>query len=81
MHIIIYTKTNCGWAEDVKDFLRTQNIPFDERNIFQNPAYEKEVLEKTGQSKSPTLDIDGHLLPDSDVDQVKAYLTERGVLQ
>ncbi len=80
MNIIVYTKTNCPWAKQVIDFLNDKKIPFEERDIYKNPDWKKEVEEKTGQSKSPTLDIDGHFLPDSDAKQVESYLKEKGVL-
>jgi hypothetical protein len=38
-----------------------------------------EMIAKSGQSKAPTLDIDGEILGDSDKDQVTQYLKEKGV--
>ena len=80
MKIIIYTKTGCPWAIEVIDLLRDKNIPFEERDIYKNPAWGEEVIAKSGQSKSPTLDIDGYILADSDAEQVEAYLKSKGVL-
>ncbi len=74
MKIIIYSKTNCGWAQEIVDFLKSVNINFEERYMLKNPAYKDEVLKKSGQSSSPTLEIAGHILADTDVNQVKKYL-------
>lgn len=74
MKIIIYSKTDCPWAEEVIKFLESKNIPFEERDMLKNENFKEEVLKKTGQSSSPTLDIDGHILADSDVNQVKKYI-------
>ncbi len=80
MSIIVYTKTGCGWAEEVKEFLQENKIVFEERDMLKNPAYKEEVLQKSGQWMSPTLDIEGDILPDSDKDQVETYLREKGFL-
>ena len=51
-------------------FLNELNIPYEIWNVTTNPAYGKEVEAVSGQSKSPTLDIDGEILPDASVDDV-----------
>ncbi len=78
--IIVYTKTGCPWRKQVIDFLNRYDLPYEERNMTEHPEFEKECEEKTGQSKCPTFDIDGHLMPDSDADQLEAYLNQQGVL-
>ncbi len=75
-HIIVYTKTGCPWGTQVLDFLKSNNLPFEERNMNDNDSYRVEAIEKTGQWKCPTIDIDGHMLADSDADQLKEYLTK-----
>ncbi len=74
MNIIVYTKTGCPWGIDVLHFLSSHNIPFEERNMTENETYKTEAIEKSGMCKCPTLDIDGHILADSDVETVQAYL-------
>ena len=70
MTVIVYTKTGCPWTPPVTAFLKENQIPFEERDIFKNPEYRKEVEEKSGQNKSPTLDIGGVIVADADVEQV-----------
>jgi glutaredoxin len=79
MNIIVYYKTGCPWAVEVMDFLDDHNIPFDERNISADPEFQQECVDKSGQAKSPTLDIDGEILADADTDAVAEYLESRGV--
>lgn len=74
MTVIVYTKTGCPWTSAVTAFLEANRIPFEERDILKNPAYRKEVEEKSGQSKSPTLDIDGVIVPDAGVEEVAEAL-------
>ena len=76
MNIIVYTKTGCPWTHEVMDFLTARNLPFEERDIIKNPDYRKEVEVKSGQSKSPTLDIDGVIVPDGAVEEVTLALAK-----
>ncbi len=61
-------------------FLNELNIPYDIRNMTANPPYAKEVEALSGQSKSPTLDIDGTILPDASVEDVAKALEGRGII-
>lgn len=74
MNIIFYSKTGCPWGDEVRDYLTSKNIPFEEREMLGNPEYKDECIAKSGQWKCPTLDIDGHILPDSDAKQVDKYI-------
>ncbi len=74
MNIIIYTKTGCPWCKGALDFLKEKNIPFEEREVRGNKEYFDELVAKSGQDKTPTLDIDGFILADSDKDQIEKYL-------
>jgi monothiol glutaredoxin len=73
-NIILYSKTGCPWGDEVRDFLNLKNIPFEEREMLGNPAFKDECIAKSGQWKCPTLDIDGHLLADTDAKAVEEYL-------
>ena len=61
-------------------FLTELNIPYEIRNVTTNPVYAREVEALSGQSKSPTLDIDGAILPDASVEDVAKVLEERGIV-
>lgn len=77
MNIIVYTKTRCSWSAKVMTYLKEQGLPFEERDIIKNPEYKKEVEAKSGQSESPTLDIDGVIVPDAGVEDVVKALANR----
>ena len=61
-------------------FLNEMNIPYEIRNVTANPAYATEVEALSGQCKSPTLDIDGVILPDASVEAVAKALEDRGIV-
>ncbi|MCR4311441.1 MAG: glutaredoxin [Candidatus Taylorbacteria bacterium] len=81
MNIIIYTKTGCPWCNDALAFMRDNNIHFEEREVLSSPALFAELQEKSKQTKTPTFDIDGVIMPDSDVDQLRDYLIAKKVIE
>ncbi len=58
-------------------FWENHNLPYD---IINNPLNYTEILEKSGQSLSPCVEVNGHMLADVNGDEVEAYLLEAGVL-
>lgn len=80
MKITLYRKSGCPWSAAGMGFLNELNISYDIRNTTANPSYTREVEAISGQSKSPTLDIDGSILPDATVEDVAKILKERGII-
>jgi glutaredoxin len=80
MSIIIYTKTGCPWCKDALHFLRTRDISFEEREVRGNQAYFDELVKKSGQNKTPTLDVNGEILADTDAPAIEVFLKERNLL-
>src|ERR1051325_9572488 len=80
MKIVLYRKSGCPWSAAVMGFLNELNIPYEIKNVTTNPAYAKEVEAASGQDKSPTLDIDGTILPDASVEDVAKALQKEGWL-
>lgn len=80
MKITLYRKSGCPWSAAVMGFLNELNIPYEIRNVTTNPAYAKEVEAAAGQCMSPTLDIDGTILPDASVEDVAKALEKRGIV-
>lgn len=77
MNIILYTKTGCPWCHDVLELFKEKNIKFEEREVRSNPEFFAELKKKSGQEKTPTLDIDGEILADSDREAVEKYLKDK----
>jgi glutaredoxin len=80
MSLIVYTKVGCPWCDDALDFLKTNNVDFEEREVRNNPIFMKELEEKSNQSKAPTLDLDGEILADTDAKAIEVFLKEKGIL-
>ncbi|MDP3661705.1 MAG: glutaredoxin family protein [bacterium] len=78
--LIVYTKTGCPWCKDVLGFLRDKKVEFEEREVRGNAVYFDELRAKSGQEKTPTLDLNGEILADADKSAVEKFLMERKIL-
>ncbi len=72
--IIAYLKPSCGWSQGVRAVLRKYELPFEDRDIINDPAQRQEMIEKSGQMLSPCVEINGKMLPDVSGEEVEAYL-------
>ena len=72
--VIAYLKPSCGWSQGVRAIMRKYDLPFEDRDIINNPAQRQEMIEKSGQMLSPCVEVNGHMLPDISGEEVEAYL-------
>lgn len=61
-------------------FLSKKKILFEEREVSSNAVFFDEMLKKSGQQKTPTLDLDGDILSDADAIAVEKFLRDKGIL-
>src|SRR3954453_21280784 len=79
--IIAYLKPSCGWSQGVRAIMRKYDLPFEDRDIINNPMQRQEMIEKSGQMLSPCVEINGQMLPDISGDEVEAYLVANRLVQ
>jgi glutaredoxin len=79
--ITAYVKTYCGWSEGVRAIFRKYDLAFEEKDIIKNPALRWEMEQKSGQSLSPCVEINGHMLPDISGQEVEAYMLKEGLIK
>jgi glutaredoxin len=80
MSIIIYTKTGCPWCRDALSFLNDKKVKYEEREVLSNAQFFDELKTKSNQTKTPTLDIDGDILADTDAKAIEVFLKSKGIL-
>jgi glutaredoxin len=80
-NIIAYLKPTCGWSQGVRAILRKYDLPYQDRDIINDPVQRQEMIEKSGQMLSPCVEIDGEMLADVSGDEVEAFLIEKGIVQ
>src|SRR5512137_1200180 len=79
--VIAYLKPTCGWSQGVRAVLRKYDLPFEDRDIINDPAQRHEMVEKSGQPLSPCVEIDGLMLADVSGSEVEAYLLAQRLVE
>jgi monothiol glutaredoxin len=79
--IIAYLKPTCGWSHGVRAVLRKYGLPYEDRDIVNDPAQREEMITKSAQPLSPCVEINGHMLADVSGEEVEAHLLANGLVQ
>jgi monothiol glutaredoxin len=79
--IIAYLKPTCGWSQGVRAVLRKYDLPFEDRDIVNDPLQRQEMIEKSGQSLSPCVEINGQMLADISGEEVEAWMLANSIVQ
>ncbi len=72
--IVAYLKPTCGWSNGVRAVMKKYAIPFEDRDIINDPVQRQEMIEKSGQMLSPCVEVNGRMLPDISGEEVEAFL-------
>ena len=79
--IIAYLKPTCGWSQGVRAVLRKYDLPYEDRDIINDPVQRQEMIEKSGQMLSPCVEVNGHMLADISGEEVETFLLSKGLVQ
>ena len=79
--IVAYLKPTCGWSQGVRAIMRKYDLPFEDRDIINDPAQRQEMIEKSGQMLSPCVEVNGRMLADVSGDEVEAFLLANNLVQ
>jgi monothiol glutaredoxin len=79
--IIAYLKPTCGWSNGVRAILRKYELPFEDRDIINDPAQRQEMIEKSGQTLSPCVEVNGQMLADVSGDEVEAWMLANHIVR
>jgi monothiol glutaredoxin len=72
--ITAYLKTQCGWSKGVRAVLAKYDLPYEEKDIIQNPDFRFEMEQLSGQPLSPCVVVNGTMLADISGEEVEHYL-------
>src|ERR1700687_4002936 len=78
--IVAYLKPTCGWSQGVRAVLRKYDLPFEDRDIINDPLQRQEMIEKSGQMLSPCVEINGRMLADISGEEVEAGMLANNVV-
>ncbi|MCA1964533.1 MAG: glutaredoxin family protein [Prosthecobacter sp.] len=79
MQIRLFIKTGCPWCHEAIDWLRAHRLAFTTLDVNRDPVARAEMLELTGQTKAPSIDVDGKILADFGADELEAWWLKNGL--
>jgi glutaredoxin len=74
--VVAYLKPSCGWSGGVRAVLDKFGLPFEDKDIINNPDNYREMVMKSGQPLQPCVEIDGQMIADISGDELEAWLVE-----
>ena len=66
----VYSTPVCPYCVALKEFLKEHNIEFEEVDVSQDEAAQKEMVEKSGQMGVPVVEIDGEIIVGFDREKI-----------
>ena len=75
--IVAYLKPHCGWSRGVRAVMEKYQLPFEDRDIWNDINQRVEMIQKSGQELSPCVEINGKMLADVSGDEVEAWMLEQ----
>ena len=73
-NIKIYSTSTCHYCAMTKEFLKKNNIKFENIDVGINPNAGQEMINKSGQMGVPVLDIDGQIIVGFDKEVISKAL-------
>ncbi len=72
--VVVYTTSWCGWCRKTLAYLTQQGVAFENRDIEAEEMWREELLEKTGGTSIPVVEIDGQIIRGYDPTRMAALL-------
>lgn len=73
-NVTVYSTPTCPWCARTKQFLKENNIIFQDLDVSSNQQAAEEMIKKSGQMGVPVLDIDGEIIVGFDKERIKTAL-------
>lgn len=73
--IKVYSTPTCPWCKKAKSYLESKNIPYEDINVATDLEGREEMLNLSGQSGVPVLDLCGSIVLGFDKQAIDDALT------
>jgi len=70
----VYSTPTCPYCVRVKQFLKENNVVFEDFDVSADQIKADEMVEKSGQIGVPVIDIDGEIIVGFDKEEIKKAL-------
>jgi glutaredoxin 3 len=75
----LYVKVWCPWCVAAKRYLDERGFEYDEIDVERDRSGYAEMVRISGQSYTPTLEVDGKVLPDFGPDELELFLEKHSI--
>ena len=72
--VIIYSTSSCPFCKMAKEFFKTNNIAFTDKDVTHDQDLQQEMIEKSGSLAVPVIDIDNQIIVGFDQAKLKEIL-------
>ena len=72
-NIRLFIKPFCGWCHEAQDWLDERGLSYEVLDVTADSLARKEMLQLSGQTLAPVIEIDGEILADFDTDQLEVF--------
>ena len=73
-NVKVYSTSTCSYCAMLKEFLKKNNVQFENIDVGINRQASQEMMDKSGQMGVPVLDIDGEIIVGFDKDAISSAL-------
>lgn len=73
-NVRVYSTPTCPWCVRTKQFLKENNVTFQDLDVSANQQAAEEMVKKSGQMGVPVLDINGEIIVGFDKGKIKTAL-------
>ncbi len=73
-NVKVYSTPTCPYCQHAKQFLKDNNIEFENIDVAADPAKGQEMVKETGQMGVPVIEIDGEFIIGFDQEKTKTAL-------
>ena len=70
----VYSTPTCPYCEMAKEFLKENNVEFEDINVATDEKAAREMIEKSGQMGVPVIEINGTIIVGFDEEKIKNAL-------
>ena len=74
----LFVKPGCPWCDEVVEWLDAHGYAYETLDVIRNIAARAEMHHLTGQSRAPSMELDGHVLADFGADELEEFLRTHG---
>jgi glutaredoxin len=71
--IRLFVKPYCGWCDEAMRWLDDRRISYEVLDVIADSAARKEMVQLSGQTLAPVIDVDGKILADFGAEELAEF--------